>query len=70
MAAMCKVMGWDCCGRLNISRDRNSLSRHAGLDKASGQPKSWADKTLLAAQTRVGRIPAQGRYDGIWDRPQ
>lgn len=40
MAAMCKVMGWDCCGRLNISRDRNSLCRHAGLDKASGQPKS------------------------------
>ncbi|WP_444832010.1 hypothetical protein [Agrobacterium sp.] len=32
-------------------------------------PSPWADKTLLAVQTRVGWIPAQGQYDGIWDRP-
>jgi hypothetical protein len=70
MAAMCRVLGWDCCGRLNISRDRNSLCRHADQIRHPASPSPWADKTLLAAQMRVGWIPAQGRCDGIWDRPQ
>ncbi|CAN7442356.1 hypothetical protein LJR011_003165 [Agrobacterium tumefaciens] len=34
------------------------------LSRYPASPSLWAEKTLLAALTRVGWIPAQGRNDG------
>ncbi|MGQ2960522.1 MAG: hypothetical protein ACT6RN_09190 [Agrobacterium sp.] len=38
------------------------------LSRYPASPGPWAEKTLLAAQTRVGWIPAQGRNDGEVER--
>ena len=73
MAAMCEVMG--CPGArlvVELVAAGSTFRLAANLSAVTpdqirrpASPSPWADKAPLAAQTRVGWMPAQGRYDGI-----
>jgi len=64
-----KVSGVKPEGQLGIAALRHFyLSVMPDLIRHPASPSPWAERTLLAAQTRVGWIPAQGRNDEGGDR--